>query len=266
VLFSNKALEFTLELSLAIDYLLRITDTSPMVDFGLTVVGDVDLDDFEYTRFDTIGLVSNFQRFEKRPAKLHNLAAPRVVFARSRAHVGAYVDMGDLEGMQALCGSERLDCVACSTETMAICPTASGNADVAKVLDVVSDRVHESGHVVCFLETELRTAVENRRRFHVNLFVDAEQGDAAGFGLVAAIRLVLRARRPMAAADALANAFLFASEVAQGQRFRLNEHQSIDLVANLRREFFELTSVRHNDGKVIDRRNLLRAGQNSEQW
>ena len=163
-----------------------------------------------------------------------------------------------------------------------IVPSASGDANVAKVLDVVPDRVQKSAHGVSILETELCTAVENRRSFRADLLVDAEQcdvtwhfdppfsnvsvasaleatlvADGRNFGLVATSPLILHLRCAIARARALAESVLIASIIAQGERSRLDKRQSIDLVADLRREFSEVTGIRRDDGDVTGRWSLL---------
>ena len=145
------------------------------------------------------------------------------------------------------------------------------------------------------METELGAAVENRHSFHVNLFVDAEQSDVAwhfhpfvsdvlvasaleaafvadrrNFTLVAASPLVVHARRTIGAASGLADIFLITAEGAQGERFSLDERQSIDLIADLRREFLEVAAVRHAvfvmKTSLAGRWILLNARQNIERW
>ena len=93
MLFSDKALEFTLKPVVVFDCLLRLTATGPRdSETEITVLGsDIDLDDLEYARFKFIGLVGNFQRFEKRPAELNHSMASRVVLAQPG--VRAYVDV-----------------------------------------------------------------------------------------------------------------------------------------------------------------------------
>ena len=49
----------------------------------------------------------------------------------------------------------------------------------------------------------------------------------------------------MAAASELADIFLIVFEVAQCYRVSLNKDQSIDLVADFRRDLFEVATVRH---------------------
>ena len=94
MLFSDKVLESTIELDVFYDCLFYLTATIPIAsEFEFTVVGVVDLDEFEYTCFEIIGLVRNSQRFEERLAKLHKLVASRVVFAEVRTNIGAYVDV-----------------------------------------------------------------------------------------------------------------------------------------------------------------------------
>jgi hypothetical protein len=69
--------------------------------------------------------------------------------------------------------------------------------------------------------------------------------DGRNFGLVGASPLVLHLRCATATARALTETLLIVSEIAQRERFSLNKDQSIDLVANFWREFFEVTAVRH---------------------
>ena len=103
--------------------------------------------------------------------------------------------------MHALRGSQRFDRVAYSSETTAKLPAASENTDVTEVLDVVSDQVLEPAHGVCTFESELCTAVENGRGFHVNLLVDAEQGVAGHFGPLASDVFVVSVSASVFVAD-----------------------------------------------------------------
>jgi hypothetical protein len=134
--------------------------------------------------------------------------------------------------MKALRGSQRLNCVAYCSQTTTIFLATSEESDVTYMPNVVLDRAHETAHGVCPSESELGAAVENGRGFHVDFFVDAEQGNVAGhfdplasdvfmaFALEAALvtegrnfwlegarALVLPTRRAIAAASGLADLF-----------------------------------------------------------
>ena len=87
MLLSNKVLEFTLELrvfsnltlvfTLLLGVALERLCTAKEMKQARWRANSADLDDLEYTWFEVVVPVSDFQRFKERLAELHDLAAPQ---------------------------------------------------------------------------------------------------------------------------------------------------------------------------------------------